>query len=213
MSVNILTRQLIAARIEAAGFVGKVNIDPLTAYFDLLAKWNKKTNLTALSVDPPSDEAIDRLIVEPVLASQHFQDREISIVDLGSGGGSPALPLAIQLQGASLRLVESRSRKCSFLREAIRTVDLKQAVVEESRFELMEARPELKGCANALTVRAVRIDADLVNLIRFLLVPNGIVYRFASLTESSVPEPMHVESQFELVRSLSSILQVISIKG
>ena len=43
-------------------------VDQLCAYFGLLAKWNKRLNLTALSVDPPTDEAIDRLLVEPSAA-------------------------------------------------------------------------------------------------------------------------------------------------
>ena len=45
-------------------------IDQLCAYIGLLAKWNKRLNLTALSVDPPTDEAIDRLLVEPAMAIQ-----------------------------------------------------------------------------------------------------------------------------------------------
>ena len=66
-------------------------VEKLCAYFGLLAKWNKRLNLTALSVDPPTDEAIDRLLVEPAMAIQAVESTDLSLIDLGSGGGSPAV--------------------------------------------------------------------------------------------------------------------------
>ncbi len=178
---------------------------------DLLIKWNRKTNLTALKLDPLSDEAIDRLIVEPVLASTHFSDRDLVAVDLGSGGGSPGIPLRIQVPTLKMRMVESRSMKCAFIREAIRMVGLASTSVEESRFELLSGRHELKQAADVITIRAVRIDSELVELIRFLIKPGGRIYRFASHTESVVPESLVVDSSVPLVLSLSSIFQTIRI--
>ena len=46
-------------------------LDPLEAYFRLLTLWNAKINLTALALDPPTDESFDRLLVEPLAAAPH----------------------------------------------------------------------------------------------------------------------------------------------
>ena len=59
------------------------------AYHELLSRWNRKINLTAL--DNP-DEAIDRLLLEPVLAARHFPAPDASVMDIGSGGGSRPFP-------------------------------------------------------------------------------------------------------------------------
>src|SRR5690606_27032724 len=63
-------------------------------YFTLLARWNARINLTALNLES-GDAAIDRLLIEPLLASRHVKSSDAAIIDIGSGGGSPAIPLAI----------------------------------------------------------------------------------------------------------------------
>ena len=49
-------------------------LEPLEAYFRLLAHWNAKINLTALPLDTPTDETFDRLLVEPIAASRHVEN-------------------------------------------------------------------------------------------------------------------------------------------
>ena len=93
-------------------------------YFGLLAKWNTKINLTAFSLDPASDEAIDRLIVEPVLAAKHVKHTDKLAIDLGSGGGSPGFPLKIVAPWIRMVMVEAKARKCAFLREVARQLPL-----------------------------------------------------------------------------------------
>ena len=65
----------------------------LVVYYQLLSHWNRKINLTSLS-DP--DEAVDRLLLEPVAAAAVLPANR-ALIDLGSGGGSPAIPLALAL--------------------------------------------------------------------------------------------------------------------
>jgi 16S rRNA (guanine527-N7)-methyltransferase len=100
----------------------------LVTYFDLLFRWNQKINLTSLT---NIDEAIDRLLLEPVAAARELAHSP-SIIDLGSGGGSPAIPLALALSAPRLVMVESRSRKAAFLREAVRELGM-NAVVEVAK--------------------------------------------------------------------------------
>lgn len=127
-------------------------------YLNLLLRWNARLNLTALS----GDEAIDRLVIEPLAAAAHLPHRG-TLLDVGSGGGSPAIPLKLSRPGIALRMVESRARKAAFLREAVRALGISDAQVETKRLE------DLPPCPAELplvvSVRAVRIDRALAQAI------------------------------------------------
>ncbi len=90
--------------------------DRLVAYLELLLRWNRKINLTALD---DLDAAVDRLLLEPLAAVPHVNRQNGRLLDLGSGGGSPAIPLALSLPGLDLTMVEVKGRKAAFLREAV----------------------------------------------------------------------------------------------
>ena len=122
----------------------KVVVVPETAtaleeYFGLLDRWNAKINLTALPLRPPTDETFDRLFVEPLAAARFLPDESAMWLDLGSGGGSPAIPLNVVRPRLKLTMVESKVRKAAFLREAVRVLKLGNAAVENSRIELLPA--------------------------------------------------------------------------
>ena len=153
-------------------------IEQLERYYDLLARWNVKVNLTALPLRPLTDAAVDRLFVEPLIAARLIPDSPASWIDLGSGGGSPALPLKIARPNLRLVMVEAKSRKAAFLREAIRTLNLDQATVENTRFEELAERAP--SSAEIVTVRAVRPDARLIDAVVKLLRPAGVLLLFHS---------------------------------
>lgn len=148
--------------------------DKLVTYYQLLAHWNDKINLTSLS-DP--DEAIDRLLLEPVAAAAHLPAGPPILMDLGSGGGSPALPLALALDATSLVMVESRQRKAAFLREAVRELRI-DASVEIARFEELAGDPRFQSKMQVVSVRAVRVDAAAMDAIATLLEPMGTAALF-----------------------------------
>ena len=132
----------------------------LARYLDVLRKWNQKSNLTAFELSPPSDAAIDRLIVEPVVASRRLLPADRLLIDIGSGGGSPAIPLRLMAPQLRVVLVEARTRKSAFLREVVRQLGLAGTDVENRRFEELAGRSELHGKADVVTMRAVRIGSD-----------------------------------------------------
>lgn len=154
-------------------------------YISLLTKWNRTINLTSLNLEPISDEAIDRLLVEPISASHEVGNAQAEhIIDLGTGGGSPAIPFWIQRPGSKLTMVESRSRKCAFLNEAVRQIRPGGGIAIDNRFEELLARnPQLEGSADILTVRAVRLDEPTSGLIGRLLKPTGRVFHFSRTLE------------------------------
>jgi 16S rRNA (guanine527-N7)-methyltransferase len=155
-------RDALAARaLRAHVAIEPHHLASLGNYFELLRHWNRTINLTALPIDPPSEEAMDRLFIEPLAAARVVgplvsESSAPAWFDLGSGGGSPALPMKIVLPRLALTMVESRSRKVAFLREAARALAVADVAVVHARLEELEERLPL---ADVITVRAVRLDA------------------------------------------------------
>lgn len=202
-------REQLRARAAAAGLdLEEEVVQRLLVYYELLRKWNRRLNLTGLAVDDCIDEAIDRVLVEPILARRRVGLIETTI-DVGSGGGSPAIPFALALAPRPrLTLVESRSKKCTFLREAIREVGLEGRVVED-RFEEVAVRPEETAFYSTLTIRAVRADRAIWEAAHCVLRTGGRVLWFHGEAQEvpatagfrwSVPVP--------LVPALKSFLSV-----
>jgi 16S rRNA (guanine527-N7)-methyltransferase len=154
------------------------SLDRLEAYFRLLARWNEKINLTALPLATPTNETVDRLLIEPLSAARHVNDRPTRWLDLGSGGGSPAIPLKVVRPALHLTMVESKARKAAFLREALRVLELHNAVVENTRFEALVSDTGNGARAELVTVRAVRADAALLAVAAELLCPDGRLLLF-----------------------------------
>ena len=95
-------------------------INQFLTYLDLLLKWNRKMNLTALRT--PREIIIhhflDSLLLLPYLPETG------RLLDIGSGAGFPGLPLKIARPGLTIDLVEATAKKVSFLKEAIRLLGL-----------------------------------------------------------------------------------------
>lgn len=157
--------------------VSEDQIAKLRTYVELLRVWNAKINLTGFSLADDLDEALDRLILEPVSAAALLPQSIQSVIDVGSGGGSPAIPLAIAVPRLSFTLVESNTRKCVFLREAIRATGLTSAAVRTERIEAMAAAPDHQTF-DAVTVRAVRLAPALIGHLSALVCPGGFLIYF-----------------------------------
>ena len=205
---NLATRLLkraerarVALELEAA--------EQLAAYVGMLQRWNSRINLTAL-VD--NDSGLDRLIIEPLIVARYLP-KTGSLIDIGSGGGSPALPLKILLPELSLRMVESKTRKGAFLRDAVRQLGLRNVEVEVCRYEELLSRPELHETHNALTVRAVRLERKALRNLQAFVRPGGLLglLRGGGVSDAlrDVQPPLVWEATYPLVESLRSQLVVV----
>ena len=187
--------------------------DRLERYYLLLARWNARVNLTAFRLSPSGeDEAIDRLLMEPLVAARQLPSVPISLLDAGSGGGSPAIPLKIAVPSTRLRMVESKTRKAVFLREAVRELALKDTDVETSRFEELLSRPEMHESADVVSMRAVRLEPRVLATLQAFVKPGGHLYLFrgpAGGTVDAVTPPLIWRATYPLVESLRSRLVVL----
>lgn len=156
--------------------------EKLRLYFELLFRWNEKINLTSLEPGSP-DDAVDRLLIEPLLASRYIERDGPRLIDVGSGGGSPAIPLALARPGVALVMVESKARKCAFLREALRHLGL-QGLVESARFEELLARTDFHEAFDYLSLRAVRTDLRTLNTLQAFVKPDGRLLLFKAAGRS-----------------------------
>lgn len=145
-----LTHNEIATLLDPYLFSGNALpaplIEKLSLYLDLLLKWNSRTNLTAIR-DPR--EIVQRHFGESLFASQQI-GLPSTLLDLGSGAGFPGLPIALRHPEISVTLAESQNKKASFLREAVRTLDLPVEVWAD-RAETLPATRRF----HAVTLRAV----------------------------------------------------------
>lgn len=185
-------------------------IERLTAYVALLERWNARMNLTALD---DGDRGLDRLIVEPLAAARHLARPAARVIDIGSGGGSPAVPLRLAMAGGSLLMVEAKARKAAFLREAVRRLALTDTAVAAERFEQLGARSDLRGAFDVLTVRAVRVDAQALRGLQDFLRDGGELFLFQGAGEPDAPPglepPLAWRATHLLVESLRSRLVVL----
>lgn len=163
--------------------------ESLALYLETLRRWNRRINLTALALNPVSDAALDRLVVEPLVAARHIRPTDRIALDIGSGGGSPALPIKLAAPWLTIVLVEARARKAAFLREAARALALDGVRVETERFGQSLAFADLCGAVDVVTVRGVRIDADLFRGIREVIHSRGRLFWFGGADLKCAAEP------------------------
>jgi 16S rRNA (guanine527-N7)-methyltransferase len=184
----------------------------LESYFKLLASWNEKVNLTGLDLRDPTPETLDRLLIEPLVAVKHVPPETTRIIDIGSGGGSPSIPMALVLRKARVSMVESKVRKSVFLREVVRTLELKGCEVLTARFEELLSRPELHEQHDLLTIRAVRTEGRVLMSVQAFVKPGGEIFLFRSAGRDSadvLAPPLVWKSTNPLVESLRSQLVVL----
>src|SRR5690606_253219 len=168
-------QRTLQRRARKAGVTVSADVsERLEAYFSLLTRWNARINLTALNL-ASGDEAIDRLLVEPLIAARIIAETDSRLIDIGSGGGSPAIPLAIACPQLHLTMVESKVRKSAFLREAVRTIGL-EAVVQTARYETLLADPAMHESADVLSLRAVRADVRILMGLQAFVKPGGRMF-------------------------------------
>lgn len=136
----------------------------LLAYTAFLEKWNRTYSLTALR-DPKravSHHLLDSLAILPFVTAPN-------LLDVGSGGGQPGIPLAIARPDLDVTLLDSNGKKAAFLKQAVIELGLKNVQVISERVE--DYRPA--DLFAAITSRAFAELVDFLGLTSHLLGPSG----------------------------------------
>ena len=139
----------------------------LQDYLALLQKWNRVHNLTAIR--QPGEMQILHLLDSLAVARWIEVPR---LLDVGSGGGLPGIPLAVVRPDMQVTLVDSHGKKASFLRQAVIELELGNVVVRAQRVETLPPEMRYEG----IVARAFAEAGQLVGLTRGLLAPGGRWY-------------------------------------
>jgi 16S rRNA (guanine527-N7)-methyltransferase len=151
----------LAARAEASGIAfDEGDVERLGAYLALLLDANTRFNLTAIR-DPA--EAWERHLLDSLtLLPYLLEARAATVVDVGTGGGLPGVPLAIAAPAIQFTLLEATGKKADFLKDAVRRLDLANVRVVNDRAENAGRAPEHREQYDVATARAVGPLAVLV---------------------------------------------------
>ncbi|HEX5412107.1 MAG TPA: 16S rRNA (guanine(527)-N(7))-methyltransferase RsmG [Terriglobia bacterium] len=143
-------------------------VDRVLIYLELLLRWNRKINLTA--IERP-EECITRHFGESFLASR-VTPLNGRLLDVGSGAGFPGLAIKLIAPELDVVLLEPVAKKRAFLKEAARACDTTQVEVAGGRIEEF-ARAQESPSFDIITMRAVGGLEALINSAAILLKPGG----------------------------------------
>jgi 16S rRNA (guanine527-N7)-methyltransferase len=140
----------------------------LGRHVDLLLKWNKSINLTAIT-DPAEiadKHVLDSLALAPVLPQG-------SLLDAGSGGGFPGIPLAIARPDLEVILVDSVQKKVAFLKNVLAELRLPGVKAVAVRLEGNPSREDLPR-VHAAVARATAAPDEWLALAEHYVLPGGV---------------------------------------
>ena len=135
---------LLSGKIE----LNEKTVERFKKYASLLKEWNEKMNLTAITDEP---EIVEKHFYDCLLPTDHDLLDDKLICDLGTGAGFPGMVWAIAYPKCVVTLVDATGKKCMFLNEVIKELNLTNAFVVNSRGEDLDMREHF----DIVTARAV----------------------------------------------------------
>ena len=201
-------RNLIAQGAESLGIrVDAFRMDQFSVHAEQLLAWTRKCNLT--SITDPEEIAVKHFVDS--LAPAAWIDPAESLLDIGSGGGFPGIPLKILMPDLNLTLIDASRKKVSFLNHLIRALKLDAARAVHVRAEdLAPNRPA--ECFDAIVSRALGPLNEFVRMALPLLKAQGVMIAMKGRVDSneieSVRQVRWMDSKQGFREPVSLIVQV-----
>lgn len=151
--------------------------ESLSRFLDLLMSWNARINLVSRKLLREELQALALTSLAPLKLNL---GEVVDMMDVGSGGGFPALPLLMARTDWRGVLVEATGKKCLFLREAVETLAPGRGEVVNERIENVDFGGRL---FRVVTVRGVRLEPKLAARIGELLTPDGCLIYYSGADE------------------------------
>lgn len=200
---------LVRSARELGLTIEEVQAEQFERYLTHLLEWNRVMNLTAI-VDPY--EIIIKHFVDSLAALVVTDFTEKSLVlDVGSGGGFPGIPIKIMKSAVRLVLVEPVQKKCSFLNSVIGLLKLQDVSTVNCTIE-QYSQGQLREPIDSVVVRALKYEQIQIH-IRALLAPKGkvILYRTEPINNEEVWEDFRLVNEKTLMLPQGAGRRVVSV--
>jgi 16S rRNA (guanine527-N7)-methyltransferase len=163
---------LAAGAAECGLTLGPSERHAFLSYYSEIRRWSEHINITGLV----GTEAIIRLgFLDSLVLVSLIPTDACRGIDIGSGAGFPAIPIAITRPNLSLTLVEASRKKASFLRHVVRLLGLDRVEVVSERLErLLERAPKMRESSDIAFARAVAPAEEAASMVLPFLRPGGL---------------------------------------
>ncbi len=167
------------------------HLDKFAVHATELMKWTAKTNLTTIT--DPLEVAVKHYLDS--LAPAPMIQPDSSLLDIGSGGGFPGIPLKILIPSLSVTLIDASRKKVSFLMHMIRILGLDNIVARHIRAEDLAEERHPANTYDVIMSRALSSLDDMVLLARPLLAGGGTIMALKSKVTGNEITSMHSEAK------------------
>ncbi len=196
---NDLRQLLLKGTEHMSVNLEEVQVEKLLIYIREFEKWNKAYNLSAVR---DIREMVKRHLLDSLSVVPYFQQTEHStdrIIDVGTGGGLPGIPLAIVFPKKQFTLLDSNGKKTRFLFHIKTLLQLDNVTIENNRAENFNP---VQKC-NVIISRAFSSLQDMVENCGHLLVENGVFMAMKGLFPAD---------EIKTIASKIKILETIKLK-
>ena len=210
MEHELELREFTIRSVKELGLtVGEIHAEQFMRYLAHLIEWNKAINLTAI-VDPK--KIINKHFVDSLvgLVATSFPKNGM-VLDVGSGGGFPGIPLKIMRSDIRLTLIEPVQKKCSFLNSVIGLLKLQDVSTFCGTIEQFTKQP-LSDAIDMVVVRALKYE-EIRKHLPALLTSKGkvVLYRTESIKKQEIGEEFHLVSETDLILPQGSGKRVVTV--
>lgn len=187
--------------LSSAGIVlSKDQMESLQRYHDDLLYWNQRVNMISRK---DVDQVWERHILHSLMILRYAEfPVRARVLDIGTGGGLPGIPLKIAREDIKLTMVDSIKKKVSMVRMFAEHTGLKDITVELARVEQLAENPKYSGGFDVIVSRAVAPLADLVSWSKPLLSARGqyVILKGGDLTEE-IAQARHMFPRLSVVET------------
>lgn len=218
---ELLRSELVAGLTQLSIDLSEAQLDKLLDYLDLLNRWNKNINLTAVT-DPLEQvrrHLLDSFSIQPYI-------KWSPVLDVGTGAGLPGIPLAIAMPDTHWHLLDNSTKRISFLRIVITQLNIKNVELINSRVEHYTPDTLAPDLYRAIVCRAFASLQEITHNARHLMAADGSIFamkgqypeqEIADMSESfavtecyplKVPGLLEDRHLLKIQRSLESELEI-----
>ena len=186
--MNLLRKYASKLNIE----ITDDQLNSFQLYSDQLIIWNSKFNITRI-IDP--EEIQIKHFLDSITLCKFIPDpipEPLSLIDIGSGGGFPGIPLKIMFPNIEITLLEATKKKCVFLSHICKELNLNNIQVIHNRAEELSHDDDFRNQFDIVTSRALAPTSTLVELTAGLCRIGGNIIAWKSINSSNLSDAERV---------------------